>query len=1249
MQAALASLHGKTIEVNADGAPAETTMAEVAAATAQVAKDVTVTIGANDAPLDAAVAAADAELDALGKKVVSPTISPKLDVGSLAAAAAAGRAAGTEASSLGSLLGAEMLGAAKGSTRAAILKAAAQSIGGVSATDMARAAIAAEQGKTGPSWASALVGDLGYQATIGKWRNTKTGSFASKAETAAAVASLSPSQRSSLGEDALAALIGGAAGGGGGGGILGILGAMAGGGHRSGIPGLGAVPTAAFGSLLGMMGFGAEHLIASAVGVGGSMLGAGIGGGLLGLGSAGVLGVGMGTDMAGIGQAAGDIQQYNQLTSAIAEAAAVYGKGSVEYKAAVYNYQQWAQYLNKGTIQAIAAADRTANAFHTMFDKVTADAETTGAQIIEQLMKVGMKFLPTLGRFAAENMKIIQADMQPLLHWLTGTGRWQGLGIFTNLEKIFQSELPTGMHALTQAFELFFKVMDDAAQYTGPFIGMINRLFTTLNGKDWNNGKVQKFVGDMIQSFKIWMGLVIQIIKDLSYLFKPAVGFGDALAKGLTGALKQIGDWLKSSPMKQDLHDLFGAHLQEMIHGIGDVLKALLPPAEAAVEAFMKIATAGAQVVTTVLRPMASLLHDIFGGKASGGFDQFLGWATVLGLIYSKAAPLIRAGGFFSEETATRIDMVKGALSGMAAGAIGGELIANLLHLHGALRDIAVILPTLIMGFIGVGGAEGVASLAMGVLEAAEGVLMAESLPLIATIGLIVLAVAALGFGIYELVTHWKAAMALLKTSLDDAANAMKSKWGWLLSFLGSITGIVEMADHWRQIWDTLRDSTMAVWDWMQGAWHTLTVTIPNDAANGLSEVEGIWTSAWGSVRTTADSIWSDISGTFVGWLVRIASDCATWVEHAYNNVVNWLEKLPGSAAMWLSDMWNKFATQFEKLIVEAASWSARIVTGFVREIEKLPGDAAKWLKELWSRFATQMDTLIGDATKWGKDIVEDLIRGIESMVPGLRAAVGVIGSAVKGFAHLLGIKSPSSVFYTYGQNIMKGLVNGIHSATSDVKGAIAGVGGNVTSWFTEAMKATGAPSSWLGSLETIGQHESNFNPSAINLSDINAAEGHPSQGIMQTIPSTFATYVPASLASLGIDNPVANIAAAINYIKARYGTVFNVPGIKSLAAGKGYKGYDSGGVLPPGLTAALNATGQNEYVLTGRQVGLLRGSGGAAIVHVHNNQPDIYLDGKKVGSAAWQGVRTAALRTTGRQTRNIFGTGAGAPSGTTR
>ncbi|MEQ4715231.1 transglycosylase SLT domain-containing protein [Nonomuraea sp. B19D2] len=90
----------------------------------------------------------------------------------------------------------------------------------------------------------------------------------------------------------------------------------------------------------------------------------------------------------------------------------------------------------------------------------------------------------------------------------------------------------------------------------------------------------------------------------------------------------------------------------------------------------------------------------------------------------------------------------------------------------------------------------------------------------------------------------------------------------------------------------------------------------------------------------------------------------------------------------------------------------------------------------------------------------------------------------------------------------------------------------------------------------TIIFHESGGNPDAINNWDINAQNGVPSQGLMQTIPPTFNAHKLPGHDE--IRNPVDNIIAGVLYTYGRYGDLAHHPGIWSLEnePNGGYKPY---------------------------------------------------------------------------------------------
>ncbi|WP_103353604.1 tape measure protein [Amycolatopsis sp. CA-128772] len=155
------------------------------------------------------------------------------------------------------------------------------------------------------------------------------------------------------------------------------------------------------------------------------------------------------------------------------------------------------------------------------------------------------------------------------------------------------------------------------------------------------------------------------------------------------------------------------------------------------------------------------------------------------------------------------------------------------------------------------------------------------------------------------------------------------------------------------------------------------------------------------------------------------------------------------------------------------------------------------------------------------------------------------------------------------------------------------GGGGNASlaGWIAQAMALTGVPANWAGPLNTLIMRESGGNPRAINLWDSNAQAGHPSQGLMQTIPGTFAAYRDPRLPN-DIYNPVANIVAGINYIRSRYGSIFNV----QQAVGSTPKGYDSGGWLPPGYSTVYNGTGRPEAVFTADQFDVITAAASGSV-----------------------------------------------------
>jgi soluble lytic murein transglycosylase-like protein len=114
---------------------------------------------------------------------------------------------------------------------------------------------------------------------------------------------------------------------------------------------------------------------------------------------------------------------------------------------------------------------------------------------------------------------------------------------------------------------------------------------------------------------------------------------------------------------------------------------------------------------------------------------------------------------------------------------------------------------------------------------------------------------------------------------------------------------------------------------------------------------------------------------------------------------------------------------------------------------------------------------------------------------------------------------------------------------------------GGVDGWIAEALQVLELPQSLAPSVKKIVMAESGGNPRAINNWDSNARRGTPSQGLMQTIPTTYKKYVHPDFKNRSITDPVANLTAGIRYMIDQYGMDTLEAGGRKNSSGN-YVGY---------------------------------------------------------------------------------------------
>ena len=265
---------------------------------------------------------------------------------------------------------------------------------------------------------------------------------------------------------------------------------------------------------------------------------------------------------------------------------------------------------------------------------------------------------------------------------------------------------------------------------------------------------------------------------------------------------------------------------------------------------------------------------------------------------------------------------------------------------------------------------------------------------------------------------------------------------------------------------------------------------------------------------------------------------------------------------------------------------------GIVSKIGKTAGTAMLGAKKFLEDLSESARAFVKDPAGWVTSKILDPVKTQVATISGGQfgqmvgrlpvSAASALVDKVKGYASDLAAKWTSKSIGTGGQ---------YHGA----------VGGGVEQWRSlvlRVLKELGQPASWADTVLRRMNQESGGNPNAINNWDSNAKAGHPSQGLMQTIPGTFNAYA-GPYRSRGITDPLANIYAGCNYAIHRYGSLAGMNRAGGYALG-GIVGddrptlYDRGGILPPGRHIVANETKHPELVLTRDQIVKIFGAGNA-------------------------------------------------------
>lgn len=429
------------------------------------------------------------------------------------------------------------------------------------------------------------------------------------------------------------------------------------------------------------------------------------------------------------------------------------------------------------------------------------------------------------------------------------------------------------------------------------------------------------------------------------------------------------------------------------------------------------------------------------------------------------------------------------------------------------------------------------------------------------------------------------AIMRFLVTVAQTVAGAIVAAWNFLwrnsVSIFNAIKNAVLTA------WNALTGGIKAAWNtvssFLVNAWQKLVGT----AASWWGKITGAISTAWNGVVAAVQGVWNRVVGVFVTGVNWVIDHIINPFIGLLNGALGWLgvhiSKVgdignpgapsggggtPGPAAAHgggfaKGGVVPGYAPGQDRVHAMLSPGEGVLVPETVRGLGGAAGISA--LNEMFTgrtrgRYATPGSYQFGGIIHAVGSVLSNAAGGIVHVIRDVTAdiALGALHVAEAPIKALLHFAPPfardiGEGLFKFINDKIEAFIRG-HAKKPEAAGGGTSIPGNTSGtqldWVFAAEKATGTPASWTAAILRRIMFESGGNPNAQNNWDSNAQAGDPSRGLMQTIMSTFTAYHQAGT-SWNIFDPVANIAAAINYIKARYGSIFAIdPPVQGYATG---------------------------------------------------------------------------------------------------
>lgn len=331
-----------------------------------------------------------------------------------------------------------------------------------------------------------------------------------------------------------------------------------------------------------------------------------------------------------------------------------------------------------------------------------------------------------------------------------------------------------------------------------------------------------------------------------------------------------------------------------------------------------------------------------------------------------------------------------------------------------------------------------------------------EALLLAAPFVLATIIIAAVIFGVIEVIQHWGQIVAWLKGVWSDIVGFFQNIWNGVLlglrivgqwfanvwsgittgvgnffSGLGSIVqkGLQLVLDYFelpfriigflfnwlyqhntyfQKLVDKIREIVSIGVAFLKRAW----TNIINEIVGLWQKLSGFATTAWNNVVKAIQiawalvvgvvtSVWQKISSVFTNaWTNYISKPVAS----LWSNVTGAFGNAWSTISQKLSSLWSSISGWFGNLATQAIQWGANLISGFLKGVQNALSSVGKTLGNVGSSIASYLGfhspTKEGpgrEADQWAPNLMKMYAQGLQAGIPQLQASLNMVMRPVVG------------------------------------------------------------------------------------------------------------------------------------------------------------------------------------------------------------------------------------------------------------